>query len=250
VENLYETLGVPPDAGRLEIKKAFREKAKLLHPDIAGERTQESMRALLAAYEVLRDSQKRAEYDRVYGKSAGKKGSGFDYVDYLRRKLFDPAVTAKLIFIYVLHGNYDEAIKLWRQSGGRDFCFDAGLDYDDWMDCAFLLAEELESRQCYYEAFSLLAIILKNERREPYFRHFTIDIEKKAKAILRLKLKPSVDARTWIAALSEAVTLGFGLPEQARYLMQASKAYAALGEKDAAAAALAEALKKDPMLKG
>jgi curved DNA-binding protein CbpA len=261
MQNLYEILGVRPDASRDDVKRAFRDKAKRLHPDVAGAHTQDAMRSLLAAYEVLRDNQKRAGYNLYL--SAQKRGGvsinpggaeekSFDYVDYLRRaseKNQDAGACAKLIFIYVLHADYDAAFALWRASGGRDFRFDAGLDYDDWMDCAVLLAEELENRGSYYEAFSLYALVLRSERQLPYFKHFAADIEKNLKGILRLKLRASVDAATWICALNEAVPLVSSMRDQARYLLQASKAYFSLGDPVNAAASEAEALKKDPTLR-
>ena len=68
-QDYYETLGVARDAGEAEIKKAYRQKAKELHPDRNPEnrtRAEEEFKRVAEAYEVLSDSQKRAQYDR-YG---------------------------------------------------------------------------------------------------------------------------------------------------------------------------------------
>lgn len=61
----YVTLGVPRDADRDTIKKAFRSLAATYHPDVsvepdAGER----FREILEAYEVLSSVEARARYDR------------------------------------------------------------------------------------------------------------------------------------------------------------------------------------------
>ncbi|KIK10107.1 hypothetical protein K443DRAFT_670736 [Laccaria amethystina LaAM-08-1] len=62
---LYELLGVSPDASEDEVKKAYRKKAKEHHPDKnindpeAGQKFQE----IGAAYEILSDPQSRAAYD-------------------------------------------------------------------------------------------------------------------------------------------------------------------------------------------
>ena len=49
----YRTLGVGPDAGQAEIKRAYRRLAKQYHPDWAGERQLSRFLAIQAAYEAL-----------------------------------------------------------------------------------------------------------------------------------------------------------------------------------------------------
>lgn len=67
--NLYQTLGVAPDSGALEIKKAFRSLALRSHPDHNPDDAQAEARfkRVAAAYEVLGDVQKRARYDLLNG---------------------------------------------------------------------------------------------------------------------------------------------------------------------------------------
>lgn len=63
--SLYETLGVSQSASADEIKKAYRRLARKYHPDInkdAG--AEEKFKEINAAYEILSDEQKRAQYDR------------------------------------------------------------------------------------------------------------------------------------------------------------------------------------------
>jgi curved DNA-binding protein CbpA len=49
----HRTLGVGPDAGQAEIKRAYRKLAKQYHPDSAGERQLSHFLAIQAAYEAL-----------------------------------------------------------------------------------------------------------------------------------------------------------------------------------------------------
>jgi hypothetical protein len=64
--DLYEELGVAPDATREQIAAAYRARAKALHPDTrpaaadAGDR----FARVSAAYRVLSDPEERARYDR------------------------------------------------------------------------------------------------------------------------------------------------------------------------------------------
>ncbi|MDO4912307.1 MAG: molecular chaperone DnaJ [Lactobacillus sp.] len=71
----YDILGVSKDASDSEISKAYRKLAKKYHPDINHEPgADEKYKEVNEAYEVLHDSQKRAQYDQ-YGK-AGAQGFG------------------------------------------------------------------------------------------------------------------------------------------------------------------------------
>ena len=65
-KDLYEVLGVSRNANADEIKKAFRNKARHLHPDNMDSGDEAAFKELAAAYEVLSDQNKRDLYDR-YG---------------------------------------------------------------------------------------------------------------------------------------------------------------------------------------
>jgi molecular chaperone DnaJ len=80
-QDLYELLGVDKNASESEIKKAFRKKARTLHPDVNKEPdAEERFKELNEAYDVLSDPQKREYYDR-YGTIPGSSGAGQGYVD-------------------------------------------------------------------------------------------------------------------------------------------------------------------------
>jgi curved DNA-binding protein CbpA len=60
----YKVLGVPRDATEREIKRAYRERVKLWHPDRNGsDRAAEVFHALHEAYSTLMDAGARAAYD-------------------------------------------------------------------------------------------------------------------------------------------------------------------------------------------
>jgi molecular chaperone DnaJ len=72
----YELLGVDRRADDADLKRAFRRKARELHPDVSDEPdAQERFREVVEAYEVLSKSETRELYDR-FG-HAGLRGGGF-----------------------------------------------------------------------------------------------------------------------------------------------------------------------------
>jgi molecular chaperone DnaJ len=71
----YEILGVSREVTADELKKAYRKKAVQFHPDKnpGNKEAEEKFKEISEAYEVLKDADKRAAYDR-YGHSAFQQG--------------------------------------------------------------------------------------------------------------------------------------------------------------------------------
>ena len=89
-KDYYDMLGVSKNASAEEIKRAFRMKAKECHPDMhPGDVNAEvQFKEINEAYEVLKDDQKRAAYDRygheafTNGQAGFGGGSGFGGFDF------------------------------------------------------------------------------------------------------------------------------------------------------------------------
>jgi len=241
MNNYYELLGLKHDASAAEIKKAFREKAKKLHPDIAGKSAGAQMRKLLTAYETLSSGQRRYEYDRAYSRFMAN--PVFDYRTWLREREDDPESQAKLLFFELLHLEEDEAINIWRKNGGINFSMDKYMDREDWMDCSFILAEELDRRGHSYEAFRLLENIIREERRKPYFGIFTPELEKYTREIVRQRLRPQVDDETWIECMETLLDLGFSARDTAYWLRSLAQTLHKIGDRAGSQQVLKEAKK-------
>jgi molecular chaperone DnaJ len=80
VSEFYALLGVARDAPDADIKKAYRKLAMEFHPDRnPAPEAEAKFKEITEAYEVLRDPEKRATYDR-YGKAGlGGAGGGFGF---------------------------------------------------------------------------------------------------------------------------------------------------------------------------
>jgi len=94
-KSLYETLGVSENASADEIKKSYRKLARKYHPDInKDESAVDKFKEINAAYEVLSDAEKKAQYDQ-YGDQmfggqnfhdfAQGQGGGVDLDEILRQ---------------------------------------------------------------------------------------------------------------------------------------------------------------------
>lgn len=82
--DFYSTLGVAKTASDDDIKQAYRKLAMQFHPDRNGgsKEAEEKFKEITEAYDVLRDPQKRAAFDR-YGEAGlrGGGGAGYHHVD-------------------------------------------------------------------------------------------------------------------------------------------------------------------------
>lgn len=83
-QDYYATLGVAREAGAEDLKKAYRKLAMQFHPDRNpnDKQAESKFKEVNEAYDVLKDEQKRAAYDR-FGHAAfeqgGGRAGGFDF---------------------------------------------------------------------------------------------------------------------------------------------------------------------------
>ena len=76
-KDYYEILGVNKNANADELKKAYRALAMKYHPDRNpdNQNAAKTFQEINAAYDVLKDPQKKAAYDR-FGHNAFEQGAG------------------------------------------------------------------------------------------------------------------------------------------------------------------------------
>jgi len=77
-KDLYEILGVSRQASQEEIRKAYLKLAHKYHPDKTGgdKAAEEKLKEINAAYDTLKNPEKRSQYDR-FGQAGPGFGPGF-----------------------------------------------------------------------------------------------------------------------------------------------------------------------------
>lgn len=269
VENYYDVLGVPQDAGPGEIKSAFRRQAKKHHPDLGsaaapaptpaaaatpmrGIRTvgESAMRLILEAYRILSDAEKRRVYDRMLRKRALQR-SGFDYRQFLKERSLDPESQAKLIVYDLLHNLEDEAIEVFERSKSLgDFRLERWLDRGDAMDAEYCLAEEYEKRGRYLKAYAIYKRLITLEHEKPWFRYYYDVLAMRFRAIVLQKLPGHIDEDDYLDRLEEAIQLQVGTRDSAQFHRKRAEIFLRRRDSAAAHAEMEAAARLVPRLPG
>lgn len=247
----YQILRISPDAGSDDIKKAFRRRAKEIHPDTTDDspKTLAAMRELLTAYETLINSELREEYD-IRHRQAFPEG-GFNYRDFLVSRLSDPDSAGKLIFFDLLHAHEREAMDLYdKLVREKDFDLSQHLDREDFMDCAFLIAEEYEEDQNYEAAFNLFLTLIRFELERPYFKHFFQELLDRMRSLLTSRMNKNVTIERHIDFLLQIAQLPLDFRERGIYMKKLAELYLQSGDRRKARFFVDEAKKMNPRLSG
>lgn len=232
MENPYKVLGVGRGATAAEIKRAYRARAKLLHPDAEGG-SPDAFRELAEAYELLADARSRSMFDESAAMHfrAGRKRREWDYREWLLSRDDDES-RAKLIFFDLMHAREDESVaEFGRMSAERPgFRLSDHFTREDFMDYGFILAEELVIRREHYDAVLLLEQIIRMEMSFRYFRHFFPEVMELARMVLRNRIEGTVPDELALDAWERALDLGFGRSDDAFFLRKMAAAYRRLGD--------------------
>lgn len=231
--NPYEVLGVPQTATISEIRRAYRKKVKVLHPDASGdEGTTEEFRRVVEAYELLTDSRTRRIFDSdIAAHFKRRKKYSFDYRQWLLAREDDES-RAKLIFYDLMHGREDDAVLEFKRMNTerQSFSLKHWFTREDFMDYGFILTEELVLRREYFDAFSLLEQIIRLEYSFNYFRLFFPEVLDLTKNILHTHIEGTVSDELSLDVFERALELDLGKKEDAFILRKMGVIYRRMGD--------------------
>lgn len=245
--NCYKVLGVPQNASAAEIKKAYRMKAKLFHPDAAHSTDSEKFQELVKAYEILSDVRQRSLFDESYcTRNAFTRNtkSSFDYYTWLSSRS-DEESRAKLIFFDLMHNREDEAVAEFKRMSMNhaDFSLKHWFTREDFMDYGYILAEELALRNEYYDALILLEQIIRMEYSYSYFRLFFPEVMEFTSSILKRNVVGVINDELALDVFERALDLGFPAKDDAFFLQQMAELYKKMGDYQTAVICEEEAVK-------
>lgn len=262
MEDWYTILGVKSTASAAEIKRAFRTRAKTLHPDIPAnvqekQDNEDKMRDLLRAYQVLSDKILKQEYDIAWAASKGyndgsvNSNQSFDYRLWLLSRS-DLESKSRLIFFDLFHNREEDAILeyLELRSSANNFRLSKYFEKEDFMDCGFILAEELSFKGHFYEALLLLVEVLQLEKDRPYFKLFYPEALAFTFDLVKNNILGILPDELALDCFETALELNFGKKNDAIILRNMSSCYLNIGDKKTAQVCLNEALRLDPSLSG
>ena len=235
MKDFYKILGVRPNATLSEIKRAYREKAKLLHPDLTGDTSRrDEFNEVVQAYRVLSDMRQRSIFDESFFikiKRSYKNADSFNYYDWLKARE-DEESRAKLIFYTLMHQKEDEAVAEFKrmQTNHADFSLKKWFTREDFMDYGYILAEELVIRGEYYDAIILLEQIIQMEYSYHYFYIFFPEVIEFTLNILKRNIDGVISDELALDVFERALDLNLGTKNDAFFLRKMSEEYRRLGD--------------------
>ena len=138
----YKTLGVKKDASQQEIQKAYRRRAKKLHPDLnpGDSQAEEQFKEVTAAYDLLSDPEKRAGFDRgEIDASGAERPERRYYRDFGERRAGNPYATNAGFADFSDFGDADDLMSAFfgrsaqtnRRRRGSDVRYSLDIDFLD-----------------------------------------------------------------------------------------------------------------------
>jgi molecular chaperone DnaJ len=135
----YEILNVNKDATAEELKRAYRTLAKKYHPDLNPDNSEaeQKFKEVNEAYEILSDSQKRAQYDRFghagVDPQSGGYGQGFGGFGDIFEDIFD-----------IFGGGFSQNSRRTGPVRGADLRYNLNLDFKE---SVFGIEKEIQIRR-------------------------------------------------------------------------------------------------------
>lgn len=247
----YAVLAVARDAGGREIRRAFRARVLEVHPDKAPRPVDPArLRLVMRAFEVLSDDDLRENYDRALElwERAEAPESNVPHITENER----PVGRARAILYLLLNERTEEAMDRLRFLEEEPVHFlGEHLDHGEFVDAAFLIAEDFQKRKLHTEALHWLQEIVNRESGRRKQRPCYPEVLEQTKKILIQRLQDAkLEPRVSLEYLRRAEDLGLTRPERVEVYKKRAQCYLEMDMLVEAAKQLHKAMELQPNLKG
>lgn len=249
-ESYYDVLDVDRSASQEDIKQAFRKMAKKHHPDTKqGDdkpAASRRMKQVMAAYRVLSNERERARYDVLLQTSPAFRESDEDKRDQTTEARVEQMLDD------LLENNGESALEAWDSlNSDSDFALADYLETRDYLDCLFLLAEEMEGVERNKEAADLYEELFEREKEPPRHRYFFEEVEVRLKKLYSRKLpRDATDPEEEIACYERILEFDVDRSEKAFILKKIAEVHLKMDKEEKAREVFTQALDLKPGLKG
>ncbi|MDE0959308.1 MAG: J domain-containing protein [Planctomycetota bacterium] len=246
----YLVLRVDPDCRQEQIRVSFRKRLLEIHPDKTEHpKDPEEMRALLLAFEILSDTERRDNYDNMWKIVAGKNSdlSSIPHVTESGR----PAARVRSVLFLLLEQRNEEALeRLSELEPGSRILLRNHLATSEFVDACFLLGEIDEDRKNWSGALEWYEELIRVEQPRNVKRPCFTEAMERARKLLLKRTTGRLDPRIGLEYLRRAEILGLDRAGHAEVAKKRASCYLEMEMKVEAAKHFKEYLKLQPRAKG
>lgn len=251
--NYYQVLKVDEESNNEKIKDSFRKLVKKYHPDknrSNGNYSEGKIKLLIEAYKTLTNSEKRTHYDKLLQYNSEEKQ--YHYKEKHTNDNSSLSVQAKQVLSGLLNKNGPQAVKNYEhlQKNIEKFILFKFLSLKDYLDCAFLLAEEYEKQGKYELAFKLYEDVHQKENGNPARKYLHEEIKDRIMRLSCKKLVKQAQTKSAISYLQRTLNFKLSKAEKAFVYKKIADCYLRLGEWNSSIINFDTAMSLRPNLKG
>lgn len=247
----YLCLGVESTASEDQIRDAFRTRLLEIHPDKSVHpRNPDEMRALLEAYDVLSNLERRDTYDKLWNLVSPNSTDSSSQIPHVTESE-RPTAKARSVLFLLLEERGDEALERIAElkPGGRLF-LRKHLTTAEFIDACFLVGELLEEKKSWINALEWYEELIRVEEKRSQHRPCFPEARERARRLLLKRTGVNIDPRVGLEYLRRAELLGLDKAGRIEVAKKRAQCYLQMEMKVEAARHLSEVLRIQPQARG
>jgi len=207
--NPFAVLGLKPGVSSKSIRRRYRLLAGKWHPDRNPDKPREAERRfkeIAEAYRLLSSKVQRQVWTHRSKASTKRKWYKKNYWDRLREDTENPASQIKLVLHDLIESRTKEGMERFLKiSQWESFELERCIEGREYMDCAFLLAEEFERREEFEKAYDYYRRVYWKQHRHPMMPYYKIETGERLIHILRDRWPRQLDAKKRVSCLAKCL---------------------------------------------